>query len=53
MGELAKIRVGDPLEKTTNVGATINEAHLNKVIGMLERALSQVITKLMLAKNIK
>ncbi|KAI1725294.1 aldehyde dehydrogenase family domain-containing protein [Ditylenchus destructor] len=41
LGELAKIRVGDPLEKTTNVGATINEAHLNKVIGMLERALSQ------------
>uniref|UniRef100_A0A0N4ZD03 Aldedh domain-containing protein n=1 Tax=Parastrongyloides trichosuri TaxID=131310 RepID=A0A0N4ZD03_PARTI len=37
--ELDKILVvGDPLDKKTNVGASINEPHLNKVIGFVESA---------------
>jgi acyl-CoA reductase-like NAD-dependent aldehyde dehydrogenase len=33
-----KLRIGDPLEEQTNVGATINESHLLKIIAFLERA---------------
>jgi acyl-CoA reductase-like NAD-dependent aldehyde dehydrogenase len=33
-----KLRIGDPLEEQTNVGATINEPHLLKIIAFLERA---------------
>lgn len=32
------IVVGDPLDEKTNVGASINEEHLNKVIGFVESA---------------
>uniref|UniRef100_A0A915D3I8 Aldehyde dehydrogenase domain-containing protein n=1 Tax=Ditylenchus dipsaci TaxID=166011 RepID=A0A915D3I8_9BILA len=39
--ELDKIKVGDPLKEETNIGATINEQQLNKVIGLVERAKSQ------------
>jgi aldehyde dehydrogenase family 9 protein A1 len=41
--ELEKIRVGDPLDESNNVGALINEQHLEKVIGMVERAVKEVI----------
>lgn len=44
LGEIeAKMRVGDPLDSATNVGATINEAHLNRILDVLERAKAQVL----------
>jgi acyl-CoA reductase-like NAD-dependent aldehyde dehydrogenase len=39
---LAKIKVGDPLEESSNVGALINKGHLDKVVGLVERAVKQV-----------
>jgi aminomuconate-semialdehyde/2-hydroxymuconate-6-semialdehyde dehydrogenase len=33
-----RLRIGDPLEETTEVGALISEAHLQKVIGYIELA---------------
>ncbi|KAL3104374.1 hypothetical protein niasHT_030288 [Heterodera trifolii] len=42
----SKIRIGNPLDDTTNVGATINERHLEKVIQFVERAKDQVIKML-------
>lgn len=42
--ELEKIKVGDPLDESNNVGALINEQHLQKVIGMVERAENEVET---------
>jgi len=38
---LQKLKVGDPLHEDTKVGATINEPHLKKVMGYVERATSQ------------
>jgi len=38
---LKKLKVGDPLHEDVKVGATINEPHLKKVLGMVERAQSQ------------
>uniref|UniRef100_A0A0K0FUE5 Aldehyde dehydrogenase family 1 member A3 (inferred by orthology to a human protein) n=1 Tax=Strongyloides venezuelensis TaxID=75913 RepID=A0A0K0FUE5_STRVS len=32
------IVVGDPLDEKTNVGASINESHLNKILGFVESA---------------
>jgi len=43
---IEKIRVGDPLDESTNVGSLINEQHLNKVIGMVERAVKEGATLL-------
>jgi acyl-CoA reductase-like NAD-dependent aldehyde dehydrogenase len=40
--ELEKIKVGDPLDESNNVGALINEEHLKKVAGMVERAVKEV-----------
>jgi acyl-CoA reductase-like NAD-dependent aldehyde dehydrogenase len=40
--ELEKIKVGDPLDETNNVGALINEGHLNKVATMVEHAVKEV-----------
>ncbi|KAH7731646.1 Protein ALH-12 b [Aphelenchoides avenae] len=39
--ELANLKVGDPLKPETNVGAMINEGHLQKVLGFVERAKAQ------------
>jgi len=36
--ELEKIKVGDPFDESNNVGALINEEHLGKVLGMVEKA---------------
>jgi aminomuconate-semialdehyde/2-hydroxymuconate-6-semialdehyde dehydrogenase len=36
-----KLRVGDPLESTADVGALISESHLNKVMGYIELARSE------------
>lgn len=33
-----KLKVGDPLEETTNIGALVTEAHMNKVLGYIELA---------------
>lgn len=40
--ELEKIKVGDPLDESNNVGAIINEQHLEKIQGMVERAVKDV-----------
>uniref|UniRef100_A0A914I7H5 Aldehyde dehydrogenase domain-containing protein n=1 Tax=Globodera rostochiensis TaxID=31243 RepID=A0A914I7H5_GLORO len=37
----SKMRVGNPLEDSTNVGATINEQHLEKVIQLVEHSKKQ------------
>lgn len=39
---LKKLKVGDPLHDDVKVGATINEPHLKKVLGFVERAQAQV-----------
>uniref|UniRef100_A0AC34Q610 Aldehyde dehydrogenase domain-containing protein n=1 Tax=Panagrolaimus sp. JU765 TaxID=591449 RepID=A0AC34Q610_9BILA len=39
--ETEKLVVGDPFKDETNVGASINEIQLNKVLGMVEKAKSQ------------
>ncbi|VDM82209.1 unnamed protein product [Strongylus vulgaris] len=33
-----KLKVGDPLNEDTRVGANINEGHLNKILGFIESA---------------
>jgi aminomuconate-semialdehyde/2-hydroxymuconate-6-semialdehyde dehydrogenase len=33
-----RLRIGDPLEETTDIGALISEAHLQKVVGYIELA---------------
>jgi aldehyde dehydrogenase family 9 protein A1 len=38
---LKKLKVGDPLHEETKVGATINEPHLKRVLGFVERAQAQ------------
>ena len=38
-----KLRIGDPLDERTNVGATINGQHLKKVVGFVERAKAQMV----------
>ena len=42
---LKKLKVGDPLHEETKVGATINEPHLKRVLGFVERAQAQVTKK--------
>ncbi|KAI6237787.1 Protein CBR-ALH-12 [Aphelenchoides besseyi] len=39
--ELEKIKVGDPLDESNNVGAVINEQHLGKITGMVDRAIKE------------
>uniref|UniRef100_A0A7E4W9R9 Aldedh domain-containing protein n=1 Tax=Panagrellus redivivus TaxID=6233 RepID=A0A7E4W9R9_PANRE len=39
--ELEKLRVGNPFDEKTNVGANINEDHLKKIEGMVERAVEE------------
>jgi len=39
--ETEKLRIGDPFKDETNVGATINEIQLNKVLGMVAKAKEQ------------
>lgn len=36
-----KLRVGDPSDETTDVGALISEAHMNKVLGYIDLARSE------------
>jgi aminomuconate-semialdehyde/2-hydroxymuconate-6-semialdehyde dehydrogenase len=38
VAEAKKLRVGDPLDDSTDVGALISEAHLNKVLGYIDLA---------------
>jgi aldehyde dehydrogenase family 9 protein A1 len=38
LNETKKLKVGNPFNDSTNVGATINELQLNKVIGFVDRA---------------
>ncbi|CAK5083982.1 unnamed protein product [Meloidogyne enterolobii] len=38
-----KLIVGDPLDERTTVGATINEQHLQKVCGYVNRAVQQLL----------
>lgn len=35
-------QVGDPLKEDTRVGANINQGHLNRVLGFIESAKSEV-----------
>ncbi|QUD90660.1 betaine-aldehyde dehydrogenase [Phenylobacterium montanum] len=37
VGRVSKMAVGDPLDPKTQVGALISEAHMNKVLGYIER----------------
>jgi betaine-aldehyde dehydrogenase len=37
VGRVAKMKVGDPLDAETQVGALISEKHMNKVLGFIER----------------
>ncbi len=37
LARVARIRVGDPLDPTTQVGALISEAHMTHVLGYIER----------------
>ncbi|CAD5212344.1 unnamed protein product [Bursaphelenchus xylophilus] len=39
--ECDKVKVGDPLKGENNVGAMINEGHLNKVLGFVESAVKE------------
>ena len=36
--ETRKLRIGDPLDETTDVGAVVSEAHLQKILGYVELA---------------
>jgi aminomuconate-semialdehyde/2-hydroxymuconate-6-semialdehyde dehydrogenase len=36
-----KLRIGDPLDDTTDIGALISEAHLQKVLGYIELAATE------------
>lgn len=38
MAATKRLRIGDPLEETTDVGALISEAHLQKVMGYIDLA---------------
>ncbi|HXG57713.1 MAG TPA: aldehyde dehydrogenase [Thermoanaerobaculia bacterium] len=38
VAEAGKLRIGDPLDETTDIGALISEAHLRKVTGYIELA---------------
>jgi aminomuconate-semialdehyde/2-hydroxymuconate-6-semialdehyde dehydrogenase len=38
VAETQRFVVGDPLEETTRMGAVVNEAHMNKVLGYVELA---------------
>ena len=37
LARVARMRVGDPLDPATQVGALISEAHMDKVLGYIER----------------
>lgn len=37
LARVAKMKLGDPLDESTDVGALISEAHLQKVLGYIER----------------
>jgi acyl-CoA reductase-like NAD-dependent aldehyde dehydrogenase len=44
----AKLKIGDPLDEATDVGAIINEKQFNKVCGYIEDGMSQAGGKLLL-----
>ena len=41
LARVEKMKVGDPMDETTDVGALISEAHLEKVMGYIKRGLQE------------
>ena len=41
MDRVSAMRVGDPMDPSTQVGALISEAHMNKVLGYIERGVAE------------
>jgi betaine-aldehyde dehydrogenase len=41
LARVARMRVGDPLDPATQVGALISEAHMAKVLGYIERGMQE------------
>ncbi len=41
MGQAQKMKIGDPLDSSTTVGATISAEHAEKVLGYVESAVKE------------